>query len=459
MWLRRDLRLADNAALGEAAGGTQFAALFVFDRRLTAGRWSSPNRNWFLRESLRELRERIRERGGELFIREGSPETEVAAFAEEAGASAVYASRDYTPFATERDRRVADELRNLGVAFRLFPGTLATEPEDILSKEGRPYRSFTPFRKRWEQQAIEPPRAAPERLPPPPELAQGELPGSAAFESTATGILEAGETSAQRRLATWCETRLVHYGEGRNFLANGSTSRLSQDLRLGLLSPAQVITAARQRVPETSTYVSEIAWRDFFAHVCWHFPRVLREPFLERYRDVEWREDDESLAAWKEGRTGYPVVDAAMRELRATGYMHNRARMVTASFLAKDLLIDWREGEAHFMRHLVDGDPANNNGGWQWAASTGTDAQPFFRVFNPVLQGQKFDPDGAYVRLWSPELARVPTRHVHAPWEMSEVEQAAAGCRIGIDYPSPIVDHKEARQRAIAMYRAAAAQS
>ncbi len=226
---------------------------------------------------------------------------------------------------------------------------------------------------------------------------------------------------------------------------------MSQDLRWGLLSPNEVV----ERCAGSEKFVSEVAWREFYHHILWHHPRVVREPFQRQYRALEWDEDAELLAAWKAGRTGFPVVDAAMRELLATGYMHNRARMITASFLTKDLLIDWREGERHFMEHLVDGDLASNNGGWQWAASTGTDAQPYFRIFNPYSQAAKFDADGTYVRRWVPELRLVPDGYLQEPHRMPGKVQQAAQCVIGRDYPAPIVDHRIARERALAMYAAA----
>lgn len=455
MWFRRDLRLHDNPALLAAADGETFAALFVFDERLLAGSRASPNRNWFLRESLRELRASVRALGGELFVRHGRAESVVPEFVAAVGAGDVYASRDYTPFARRRDRAVAERLEALGSRLHLRRGTLALEPEQVLKPSGEPYSVFTPFRKRWDSQAPTPPLSAPSWLPASSAIEPGEFAEGTEYSAAGTSLPLPGESAALGRLGRWCEDGLAAYQANRDLLAADATSRLSQDLRLGLLSPAQVIAAVRAADPAADTFVSELAWRDFYAHILWHHPRVRAEPFQRKYGAIAWREDPASLEAWKDGRTGYPVVDAAMRQLRDTGYMHNRARMVTASFLAKHLLIDWRLGEAHFMRHLVDGDPASNGGGWQWAASTGTDAQPYFRIFNPVLQGQKFDPHADYVRRWCPELAHVSARHIHAPWQMSAAEQSEADCRIGRDYPAPIVDHAEARQRALDAYGAA----
>ncbi len=262
--------------------------------------------------------------------------------------------------------------------------------------------------------------------------------------------------TGRARLDCWlASAALPAYAEGRNRLDTDGTSRLSADLKLGTLSPLEVLLAAEGPGDGRRVYVSELAWREFYHHVLWHFPHVVRSAFRPAYDAVPWIDDPDGLEAWREGRTGYPVVDAAMRQLAGSGWMHNRARMIAASFLAKDLLVDWRAGEAHFMRHLVDGDVASNNGGWQWTAGTGTDAAPYFRVFNPVSQGRKFDPAGAYVRRWVPELARVPDAYVHEPWTMPPDVQAAAGCVIGRDYPAPIVDHAAARERALAAYAAA----
>jgi deoxyribodipyrimidine photo-lyase len=247
------------------------------------------------------------------------------------------------------------------------------------------------------------------------------------------------------------------YAASRTRLGVEGSSRLSQDLRFGLLSPLEVAERAAGDGDGRRAFMGELAWREFYAHVLWHHPRVAREPFQGVYAGLPVRDDAADFHAWAEGRTGYPVVDAAMRQLRASGFVHNRARMIAASFLAKHLLLDYRLGEAEFMGHLTDGDLASNNGGWQWTAGTGTDPQPYFRVFNPTLQGARFDPDGAYVRRWVPELRGVPADVVHEPWTMPPAAQAAAGCRIGVDYPRPIVDHTEARGRALAAYGGARA--
>jgi deoxyribodipyrimidine photo-lyase len=264
-----------------------------------------------------------------------------------------------------------------------------------------------------------------------------------------------GEAAARERLERWLRRPIDSYSSSRNQLDRDGTSRLSQDLRWGLVSPNEVVERASGPGEGRRIFVQELIWREFYAHVLWHHPRVLREPFQEAFATLAYQDDPAAFRAWAEGRTGYPVVDAAMRQLRASGYVHNRARMIAASFLTKDLLADARLGEAEFMRHLTDGDVASNNGGWQWTASTGTDPQPYFRIFNPVLQARRFDPDGDYVRRWVPELAAVPTSRIHEPWTMTAAEQAEARCRIGTDYPAPIVEHAAARERALAIFTAA----
>ncbi len=269
--------------------------------------------------------------------------------------------------------------------------------------------------------------------------------------------MKIGRPAAYRaRLEAWATDGVERYGELREILAAGGTSRLSQDLHWGLLSPVEVVERCAGESESRKRYVSEVAWRDFYYQVLFHHPWVVREPFQRQYKAVEYNNRPDHIAAWKEGRTGYPIVDAAMRQIVALGWMHNRARMIVASFLTKSLLVNSAVGEQYFMEHLTDGDLASNVGGWQWAASTGTDPQPYFRIFNPTIQGKHYDPDGEYVRRYVPELARVPARYVHEPWTMPEAVQRAAGCVIGRDYSAPIVDHAEARELALAAYGRAA---
>jgi deoxyribodipyrimidine photo-lyase len=467
VWFRRDLRLHDHPALMSAlAGADRVVPLFVVDPALVGGRFASPNRTWLLLASLEALRASLRALGSDLVVRVGDPRVMVPALARETGAAAVVASREHAPFGVARDRTVAERLAADGVGWSEQPGNLVHDPDAVRTKDGRPFQVYSPFRRAWslvERRALlEPPRAMPAtgdgsaavepgRIPSLADLGLGEVP------TACPDLLpEPGEGAARARLERWLARGIADYRDTRDRLdLEGGTSRLSAALHLGLLSPLEVVARAEGVGEGRRTFVSELIWREFYAHVLAHRPAVRERSFRPEFDDLPWATDDAAVEAWRTGRTGYPVVDAAMRQLLASGWMHNRARMISASFLTKDLLVDWRVGEAHFMRHLIDGDVASNNGGWQWAASTGTDPQPYFRIFNPVEQGRRHDPEGAYVRRWVPELAAVPTARIHAPWAMSPAEEAAAGCRIGIDYPAPIVDHAVARERALAVYRAA----
>ncbi len=459
LWLRRDLRVHDHPALAAAlVDGRRVVPAFVLDPRLLAGSRSSPNRTWFLLHALRELAGDLAARGAPLVIRSGLPEVVIPALAAEAGAGEVFATRDVSPFARARDRSVADALAASGRRLHLGPGLLVVEPEEVRSDGGRPVTVFTPFARRWAGLPRRPLLAAPGAIPslPAGALVSEVLPPAPAPTADVTLLPRPGEAAARARLEAWVTSAgLPEYAEGRDRLDRDGTSRLSADLKFGTVSPLEVLLAVDGPGDGRRAFVAELAWRDFYAHVLWHFPHVARGAYRPAYGAVSWADDPAGLAAWCAGRTGYPVVDAAMRQLAASGWMPNRARMIAASFLAKDLLIDWRRGEAHFMSHLVDGDIASNNGGWQWTAGTGTDAAPYFRVFSPVRQGRRFDPDGAYVRRWVPELAGVPAAYLHEPWTMPPGVQAAAGCVVGRDYPAPIVDHGLARERAVTAYAAA----
>jgi deoxyribodipyrimidine photo-lyase len=440
------------AALGAAEG---VVPVYVLDPRLLDGPRASANRTWFLLGTLRALARDLEALGAPLVVRTGRPEHVIPALAAEARADDVFASRDVSPFARRRDAAVADALAAAGRRLRLGPGLLVAEPEEVHTTHGRPVTVFAPFARRW---AAVPRRTlvgAPPAIPSLPRgvLATDRLPASPPPTADAALLPVPGEPAARDRLAAWAASAaLPGYAEGRNRLDDEGTSRLSADLKFGTLSPLEVLLVAEGPGEGRRVFVSELCWREFYAHVLWHFPHVVRGAYRPAFDAIPWTDDPAGLAAWREGRTGYPVVDAAMRQLAASGWMHNRARMIAASFLAKDLLVDWRHGEAHFMAHLVDGDVAANNGGWQWVAGTGTDAAPYFRVFNPTAQGRRFDPDGSYVRHWVPELSGVPDAKIHEPWTMPAHVQAAAGCVIGRDYPAPLVDHAGARRRTLAAY-------
>ncbi len=455
MWFRRDLRVDDHAALASAAARGEVVPLWVADPALlNAPHHRSPMRLRFLRACLEALDAQLRDLGIGLVVREGDPAVVVPAVASDAGADLVVVTDDVTPYARRRDAAVRDALATQGVAFDPVGGPWRVPLGDLEGSSGNGYLVFTPFFKAWDQVPVAG-RIAP------PELLTGP-----ALPSDGLGCLPAGDppiaagpAAARARLEEFIRSgRADGYGEGRDDLAADATSHLSADLRMGVLSPAQVGRAigAVGGVPKArQPFWRQLAWRDFYTHHMARHPVVAGTALKEHFRHIEWDDAPDLLAAWREGRTGFPLVDAGMRQMAVTGWMHNRARMVCASVLVKDLLIDWRRGEAVFMRGLVDGDPSNNNGGWQWTAGTGTDAAPYFRVFNPFLQAKRFDPTGAYVRRWVPELAQVPDRYIHEPWTMPEAEQQAAGCRIGVDYPEPIVDHATRRVEAIERYKAA----
>ncbi len=443
VWFRRDLRVHDHPALTAAHRECdQVVPVFVLDPRLLDGRFPSRNRAWFLHGCLAELRASLRERGADLVLREGRPEHELLRLASEVGATALYFASDVSPFATARDRRVVEA----------FPGTVRRHPGNFVADIGapKPYSVFTPFHRAWEQLERREVHGAPRALKFPSGVAPGDLP--AAPEPEAADPFPPGERAARERASAWLAGGLDRYEERHDHLPGG-TSQLSPYLHFGCLSARELEQRARER--GGGAFVRQLAWRDFYAHVLLHNPGNAHHAHQRKYDALEWDDDAELLDAWREGRTGYPVVDAAMRQLLATGWMHNRARLIAGCFLTKDLHLDWRAGEAHFMRHLLCGDEASNNGNWQWIASVGVDpAPPFRRLYNPMTQQRRHDPDGEYVRRWVPELRAVPLERLAEPWTMSDDEQSAAGCVIGADYPAPVVDHKAERERALRRYGA-----
>jgi deoxyribodipyrimidine photo-lyase len=325
----------------------------------------------------------------------------------------------------------------------------------VLTGAGQVSKVYSPFRRAWEAQPLDPPQPAPRALTPAAAVPSDPLPTTASLgvaDDVPAGVVRGGETAAGRRLERFLAERAEGYGGNRDLLGEDATSRLSADLHYGCVSPRAAYAALDRRLPGHDAFAQELIWRDFYGHVMAEWPESATTEFNPDLRGLPWRREGEHLRAWQEGRTGYPVVDAGLRQLVTQGWMHNRARMITASFLCKDLLVDWRLGVAHFLRHLIDGDVASNTGGWQWAAGTGTDAQPFFRIFNPVTQGEKFDPEGVYVRRFVPELWAVPSKWIHHPWDMPAAVAARAGVVIGKDYPAPIVDHQEARRAALAFF-------
>ncbi|MFN8619177.1 MAG: deoxyribodipyrimidine photo-lyase [Chloroflexota bacterium] len=454
LWFRRDLRVHDHPALIEAVGAARLLPLFVVDPALWDHPRTAPARRWFLAGSLAALDEALRARGSRLIVRHGRPEEIVPALAAEVGARIVLGSRDVTPGARRRDRAVAESLSAAGRSLRLRRGLLLAEPETLSGRTGQGYTVFTPF---WKAVAAADRRSvlgAPEVLPPLPDGIESD-PLPVVPRPALRDLPEPGEAAARARLDAWAAGGMAGYADHRNDLGGTPTSHLSQDLHLGLLSPVE-IEARAPGAGSGEAYRRQLGWRDFYHHLLYWRPELARAPFQARYEAAFRPEsaDPEAAVAWREGRTGIPVVDAGMRQLSATGWLPNRARLIVASFLTRHLLLDWRVGEDHFMRTLVDGDLANNVGGWQWTAGVGTDAQPWFRIFNPVLQGERFDPDGSWVRTWVPELAKLPAPVIHRPWTLSRAEQELVKVVIGRDYPAPIVNLDEARDRALAAFKA-----
>jgi deoxyribodipyrimidine photo-lyase len=465
VWLRRDLRLEDNLALHHAAqSGALVVVLYVLDPAILRSPRVGAPRVGFMLSALSALDADLRGYGARLLIRQGRPTEVVPAVAQELRAEALYYNRDYTPYARRRDARVEAALSERGIIVHSYHDRVLLPPDALRTGTGSPYTVFTPFKNKW--------RATPKPFSEPVDtVLRGvfmPLDGAESLPVPSLQDLGFGSTvqlppatvaAARKRLDDFVSQRIYGYRDGRNRLSgpfddpHSGTSLLSPYLRWGLLSPRQVRQAAVQSYRAASNddaresvdvWVDELIWAEFYIQVLWHFPQVVHQSFKPEYEGVAWRIAPEELAAWQEGQTGYPVVDAAMRQLKQTGWMHNRARMIVASFLTKDLLIDWREGERWFMQHLLDGDTAANNGGWQWSASTGTDAQPYFRIFNPVSQGQKFDPDGAYIQRWVGELRGLSPRHLHAPWTMQRPPAA---------YPPPMVDHALARERTLSAFK------
>jgi deoxyribodipyrimidine photo-lyase len=456
LWLRRDLRLADHPALAAASEHARVVPVFCFDDRLLRGRNASAPRTRFLLECLAELGAALRERGSGLVLRHGDPARELTDLARETGAREVHASADVGPFARARDIAVAQALGADGVTLHRHPGvTIVDHVAQVRTRAGTPYTVFTPFHRAWLEQPRRAVLPAPETLPALPRaVRRGRAPSLAAAPGGERA--PGGEAAARERLRRFLAHGVADYARDHDTPGREGTSRLSPYLHLGCLSAREV----EARLPEgdgPDAFRRQLCWRDFHHNVLHHFPHTAREEFQERFRGtLAWSGDRALFDAWCAGRTGYPLVDAGMRQLLAEGWMHNRVRLVVGSFLTKDLGIDWRWGERHFMAHLIDGDEANNNGNWQWIASVGVDPAPVFRrLYNPTLQQRRLDPEGIYVRRHVPELGAVTDEHLAEPWAMPHGAQRAAGCTIGRDYPAPIVDHARARLAALERYREA----
>lgn len=457
LWFRRDLRLADNPALTKAVEtGRAVVPVYIHDEG-SAIRRAGAASDWWLDKSLRALGADLAERGAPLVLRRGDSEAELRRLIEETGADTVFMNRLFEPDAFARDADIAHSLKGDGIECRGFNGSLLRPPGSVLNGSGQPYRVFTPFSKALlAELEMPPPGPAPGRIegfsgPKSDDIGGWNLhPGKPDWSKGFPGT--PGEAGASGALAEFVAKGLKSYGKGRDHPALPVTSRLSPHLHFGEIAPWRAVAVARaSNAPssEIEKFVAEIAWREFSAHLLAAFPQIVDQAFQPKYDAMPWRDDAAGFEAWTRGRTGYPIVDAGMRELWTTGFMHNRVRMIVASFLIKHLMIDWRRGEAWFWDTLVDADLASNVQNWQWVAGSGADAAPYFRIFNPVAQGQKFDADGRYVRRWVPELARLPDKWLHAPWTAPAESLRGAGVRLGHDYPGPIVDHAMARERAL----------
>jgi deoxyribodipyrimidine photo-lyase len=464
VWFRRDLRVHDHPALVAALErGGPVVPVFCIDDRLLRGRHASGPRVRFMLECLADLRRALSARGSGLVVVRGRPEAELARVAAALGAARVHFSFDVGAFARRRDGRVLDALRAVGTEAVAHPGVFAFEnPRALRTGAGGVYTVFTPFHRAWEARRKRPVLAEPMALPAlPAGVDPGAIPDPDELHAgpALEAVVEGGESAGLAAADAWLAGGVAGYDATHDELgcAEG-VSRLSPYLRFGCLSARGLEERLKDGGAGSDAFRRQLAWRDFFGYVLRHFPENGRLEFRERYRGtLAWRDDEREFAAWCDGRTGVPLVDAGMRQLRREGWMHNRVRMVVGSFLTKDLGIDWRRGEAHFMRWLLDGDPASNNGNWQWIASTGTDpASVYRRILSPSRQQERFDPSGAYVRCYVPELAPVPDRYLAEPWTMPADVQVQCGVVVGRDYPEPLVDHAQARRAALARYAEAA---
>ncbi len=463
-WFRNDLRLADNPGLAAALERADKTALiYVLDDK-AAGDWAMGGAaRWWLYHSLLSLGQAIAERGGKLILRRGDAGSIIPRLAAELKAETVFASRRFAPWGRMQDREIAEALKSSGIALRRHLSTYLFPPETIKTKTGGTYGVFTPFsRTCYDQGPPAPAIAPPERIDSPRGIASDALddwqltPVKPDWAAGLRAAWEPGEAGAKQRLKRFIREAMQSYKTGRDIPGEDGTSGLSPHLHFGEISPAAIWRAAGRSENSGAgrdIFLKELIWREFAAYLLWHHPEMPEQPLRAEFAKLPWRDDRESLQAWQRGLTGIPIVDAGMRQLWQAGWMHNRIRMVTASFLTKHLLIPWQQGEAWFWDTLVDADLASNTINWQWVAGCGADAAPYFRIFNPVLQGKKFDPDGNYVRKFVPELAAMPDKFIHAPWEANAEVLAAAKIKLGCDYPHPIISLTRGRERALAAYK------
>ena len=451
----------DNPALFEASQNGSVIPVFIWspnEEDVTLGAAS----RWWLHHSLEKLGAKLRDLGGKLILRSGKSLQNLKSLAKNTGARAVYWNRRYEPLIQKRDDKIENELKEIGLEVKVFKANLLVEPIEVENKSGLPFKVFTPF---WRQclkqlnteKPLQPPKnfEKHELEPESCNLSELNLKTNQSWAKGLEHVWNPGESNAHLNLNLFINEALEKYSEARNFPDCSGTSRLSPHLRFGEISPKQIWHAIKESGEENwkeSQYLAEIGWREFGYHLLYHFPHTISEALRPAFNRFEWADNSDHLRAWQQGQTGYPLVDAGMRQLWATGWMHNRVRMVVASFLVKHLLIDWRSGAEWFWDTLVDADLASNTQGWQWTAGCGADAAPYFRIFNPITQSKKFDPKGSYIHRWVPELRGLKPPYLFEPWNAVDIELSAAGIRLGKNYPYPIVDHSESRIRALKAY-------
>ncbi len=472
VWFRQDLRLADNPALQAAvSGGRPIIPLYIHD--VTGEQDWAPGgaSRWWLHHALTALDADLQKRGSRLIVARGESGAVLKRISRATGATSVYWNRRYEPAVFARDKAIKSDLRSDGVMVESFNAALLFEPHTITNKQGNPFQVFTPY---WRHcQALNITEPLPElagKLPSPAdwpeslELSALELLPTIPWDSGFKAAWQPGEAGARRQLEVFVREAMDDYKDNRDLPALRGTSRLSPHLHFGEIGPRQIWAAVKAAGASAGTFppsngarvfLSEVGWREFAHHLLFHYPQTPSRPLREAFNDFKWARDPDGrkLQAWQRGLTGYPIVDAGMRELWAAGWMHNRVRMITASFLVKHLRLSWTKGAAWFWDTLVDADLAQNTLGWQWSAGCGADAAPYFRVFNPMLQGAKFDKSGDYVRRWVPELAKVPDKYIHAPWEAPAEVLERSGVVLGENYPHPVVDHAVAREEALAAFK------
>lgn len=462
-WFRRDLRDYDNTGLAAALNNSnEVFCVFIFDRKILDQLPTRKDRRVdFIYQSILQLADALKSKGGSLIVLYGDAVEEIEKLAKKLDVQAVFTNKDYEPFAGQRDGEVQELLSQLNIRFHSHKDQVIFEEQEVLNKSGKPFTVFTPYKITWLKKISNKNLSASDvdvlasRLSKKNKSIIPSLKDMGFEETNIHDVLPAGMNGAQKLFEDF-QSRMNAYKTSRDFPAIKGVSHLSTHLRFGTISIRELVKASLAEQNEGGQiWLSELIWRDFYFQILYNFPYVVEGAFKEPYNNIHWGNDESLFKAWCNGETGYPLIDAAMKQINETGYMHNRLRMVTASFLTKDLLIDWRWGEKYFADNLNDYDLAANNGGWQWAASTGCDAQPYFRIFNPITQSIKFDSKGEFIKRLLPVLKNVPDKYIHAPWTMPPNEQKTIGMIVGRDYPLPIVDHAESRYKALALYQAA----